>query len=110
MEVQNAINTAAIFQANSQPGINTRRQNDEAQVRPERSDRDGQRRGNFEQELIRFDEEQVSLLDQQNQRSQSTLYDEPSGKNRLAIQAYEGVGNIEQRASVQQVLGVDVFA
>lgn len=46
----------------------------------------------------------------QQNANQQTSYDQPSQRNNTALSAYQSVDNLEQRESVQQLLGVDVYA
>ncbi|WP_286261697.1 hypothetical protein [Thalassotalea atypica] len=62
-------------------------------------------------ERIDVDQRAISLLEQEKQSSNNnTSYDQPSKRNTTAVTAYQSVGNLEQRESVQQLLGVDIFA
>lgn len=46
---------------------------------------------------------------EKNQFSQ-TIYDQPTAKNSKAISAYTTFANLERRAEVQNLIGVDIYA
>ena len=49
-------------------------------------------------------------LSVQSAGNESADYDKPSSHNQGAVAAYQSVGNLAQRESVQQIFGVDLFA
>jgi len=73
------------------------------------------------QPSIVIDEQAIALF-KENEASQSTQaqpnkekfssasQDQPSLKNETAVASYQTVSNLAQRESVQQLLGVDLFA
>lgn len=66
-----------------------------------------------EQAISSFKENQAiqsSLYTQKDNDKSSTGLDLPSAKNETAIANYQTVGNLAQRASVQKLFGVDLFA
>ncbi|WP_448214052.1 hypothetical protein [Colwellia sp. MEBiC06753] len=92
----------------------------QAQQAAERA-REQQQQAEQRQQVNRVDvdENAIAVLEQQNQQRRQTAnqtseqqagYDQPSNQNITAISAYRSVDAIEQRESVQQLLGVDLFA
>jgi len=65
---------------------------------------------------LAINEQAVALFEQskQSQSSQTqfsaTSQDKPSAHNETAVASYQTIGNLAQRESVQQLLGVDLFA
>lgn len=107
MRIQNSVNSAAIVNAERNKGVAAGKQNTDRQTRVE--DNSTAINASTKQQPITFDAQAVAKFVEQRQESKSG-YDEPPEKNRLAIQAYIGVNDIEKREAVQQVLGVDLFA
>lgn len=65
-------------------------------------------------ERIEVDQRAISQLEQdaaqrQTDEQNTTSYDSNSQRNNTAIAAYQSVSSIEQRANVQQLLGVDIY-
>lgn len=72
----------------------------------------------FNQDVI-ADKQAIALFEKSQLEAKSTLNgnaysptdkDKPSPKNETAVASYQTVGNLAQRESVQQLLGVDLFA
>ncbi|NQY63520.1 MAG: hypothetical protein HRT38_07245 [Alteromonadaceae bacterium] len=42
-------------------------------------------------------------------QAQPAVYDQPSQQNKIAVAAYQSVGNLAQRDSIHQIFGVDLF-
>ncbi|WP_337880854.1 hypothetical protein [Rheinheimera sp.] len=51
----------------------------------------------------------ISLLDEQ-QEKRRTSYDQPTNKNRQALQLYQSLEDQEKREQIQQLFSVDLFA
>lgn len=79
------------------------------------------------QASIRFDETAINFIEnqkdstsqfksnqavsnQENASAQSINKEDISRQNQYAVNSYQGVNNLAQRESVQQMLGVDLFA
>lgn len=79
------------------------------------------------QASIRFDEAAINFIEnqkdstsqfksnqavsnQENASAQSINKEDISRQNQYAVNSYQGVNNLAQRESVQQMLGVDLFA
>ncbi len=66
-----------------------------------------------EQAIALFEQTQSSQLSTSkpnHESSSSASQDQPSLKNETAVASYQTVGNLAQRETVQQMLGVDLFA
>ncbi|MFD2166411.1 hypothetical protein ACFSJY_09030 [Thalassotalea euphylliae] len=61
---------------------------------------------------ISIDQNAIAVLDRDREAQQrnNTTYDAPSQRNSRAIGAYQTVDNLERKDSVQQLLGVDIYA
>ena len=46
----------------------------------------------------------------ENNQFSQTIYDQPTAKNSKAISAYTTFANLERRAEVQNLIGVDIYA
>lgn len=120
-------NTAYTPQVN--PGVNVdtqtrvNRQGEQLLVREQ--EQQAQQRQQNEQSTERFDvdEQAIALVEQEQQRqatqsqtnennasSFSAQYDQPSQQNQTAVAAYQSVNDQQQRDSVSQAFGVDLYA
>jgi len=61
-------------------------------------------------ERISVDKNAIALLEKNTEQAKQTAYDTPARSNNTAVATYQSVGNLEQRESVQQLLGVDLYA
>ncbi len=52
----------------------------------------------------------LSLLDDERQNAGRTGYDNPSGQNQRALEAYKSLANQQKREEIQQMFSVDLFA
>lgn len=52
----------------------------------------------------------LSLLDDERQNADRTGYDNPSGQNQRALEAYKSFANQQKREEIQQMFSVDLFA
>ncbi|WP_448547807.1 hypothetical protein [Thalassotalea fusca] len=90
------------------------RENANSSARQERFDVDQQSLALVEQEQQRRANQQE--LPQQSSRENETVertqtvYDQPSQQNLSAVSVYQSVGDLAQRASIQQAFGVDLYA
>jgi len=116
---------------NNTSQVNSPRERDRVQ-QGQRAERDqGRESANTSARQERFDVDQQSLalVEQEQQRRASqqnlpqqssrdtetiersqTVYDQPSQQNLSAVSAYQSVGDLAQRASIQQTFGVDLYA
>ncbi|WP_052713162.1 hypothetical protein [Pseudoalteromonas rubra] len=59
---------------------------------------------------LKFSEAGVALAQQYNADKRDVIYDQPSYKNSVAMQAYNAIQNQERRSEVQSLLGVSIYA
>ncbi len=88
-----------------------------AKVRPDKQQAQPHAELLIKQQKTRLDtdEKTLAILDakQNNQPSisrENTSYDQPSKQNQTAVAAYQAINHEQDRQSIQQSFGVDLFA
>lgn len=91
--------------------------NDESQSQKSQADNNSRQRLDFDEQAIslierdqlaQFESRTTGQSDQPN--NFNSRYDSPSNLNKLAVAAYQSVGDIAQRDNIQQIFGVDLYA
>lgn len=120
-------NTAYTPQVN--PGVNVdtqtrvNRQGEQLLVREQEQQTQQRQQNQQSTERLDVDEQAIALVEQEQQRlsaqSQSNVnknfssnaqYDQPSQQNQTAVAAYQSVNDQQQRDSISQAFGVDLYA
>ncbi len=107
--------------ADNQTQVNDQRdrlvvQQEQKKTQQDSSPKNQQNRLDIDPQAIALVEQNLKLNEEQNTPQRSSRqsiqpdYDQPSQQNKTAVLAYQSVDNIDQRDSVKQAFGVDLYA
>lgn len=118
-------NTSYTPQVNQALNVDTQarvnQQGDQLLVRERQEQPQRQQQNSQNQERFDVDQQAIALVEQEQQRltaqaennaspSSNAQYDQPSQQNQTAVAAYQSVNDQQQRDSIAQAFGVDLYA